>query len=310
MAEVKKVSVNTDEEALIKKRLLTQTTTARPGADPPVKKLTKKYVAYVNALAEDDANGDGADAERAREAWLKEIALYEFNMGRYRAVASANAREMEQYASASAAVDGEVRGTKDEIAELKTDLDGARLDRQHKEEYEALRRLCTQFPSRSDTTARLASLEAEIAELETESEATASKLDLRKKQFALLLHLVNELQGELAEEAAEEAAVAQQQAAHELEEGEMEDGEMEEGEMEDLGKRAEVQQKLRPDAFLVQDHCCASSCGGGGSAKSCASCAGGGLGIGHAVGAGVGKVAAEAEGIRHQSRLRRDLSWG
>ena len=104
MAEVKKVSVNTDEEALIKKRLLTQTTTARPGADPPVKKLTKKYVAYVNALAEDDANGDGADAERAREAWLKEIALYEFNMGRYRAVASANAREMEQYASASAAV--------------------------------------------------------------------------------------------------------------------------------------------------------------------------------------------------------------
>ena len=79
MAEVKKVSVNRDEEALIKKRLLTQTTTARPGADPPVKKLTKKYVAYVNALAEDDANGDGADAERAREAWLKEIALYEFN---------------------------------------------------------------------------------------------------------------------------------------------------------------------------------------------------------------------------------------
>ena len=79
MAEVKKVSVNTDEEALIKKRLLTQTTTARPGADPPVKKLTKKYVAYVNALAEDDANGDGADAERAREAWLKEIALHEFN---------------------------------------------------------------------------------------------------------------------------------------------------------------------------------------------------------------------------------------
>ena len=68
MAEVKKVSVNTDEEALIKKRLLTQTTTARPGADPPVKKLTKKYVAYVNALAQDDGDGDGTEAERAREA--------------------------------------------------------------------------------------------------------------------------------------------------------------------------------------------------------------------------------------------------
>jgi len=75
--------------------------------------------------------------------------------------------------------------------------------------------------------------EAEIAELETESEATASKLDLRKKQFALLLHLVNELQGELAEEAATEAAEADAKAAEELEEGEMEEGEMEEGEMEE-----------------------------------------------------------------------------
>ena len=40
MAE--KTTVSRDEEELIKKRLLTQTTTARPGADPPVKKLGKK----------------------------------------------------------------------------------------------------------------------------------------------------------------------------------------------------------------------------------------------------------------------------
>lgn len=37
-----KVTVSKYEEELIKKRLLTQTTTARPGADPPVKKLAKK----------------------------------------------------------------------------------------------------------------------------------------------------------------------------------------------------------------------------------------------------------------------------
>jgi len=43
MADVAKVTVSKDEEELIRKRLLTQTTTARPGADPPVKKLAKKY---------------------------------------------------------------------------------------------------------------------------------------------------------------------------------------------------------------------------------------------------------------------------
>ena len=34
-----KTSVSKEEDALIKKRLLTQTTTARQGADPPVKRL-------------------------------------------------------------------------------------------------------------------------------------------------------------------------------------------------------------------------------------------------------------------------------
>ena len=59
------------------------------------------------------------------------------------------------------------------------------------------------------TEAANAQLASEIGALEAESEATASKLELRKKQFALLLHVVNELQDELEQEekeAAEEAA--------------------------------------------------------------------------------------------------------
>ena len=104
MAEVKKVSVDTDEEASLQ---TPQTTTARPGADPPVKKLTKKYVPTSTRSPRTTRTGT-APTPSAREAWLKEIALYEFNMGRYCAVASANAREI-QYASASAAADGEAR---------------------------------------------------------------------------------------------------------------------------------------------------------------------------------------------------------
>ena len=45
-----------------------------------------------------------------------------------------------------------------DIEELKTNLDSARLDRQHKEEYEALRRLCMQYPSRATTEAANAQL--------------------------------------------------------------------------------------------------------------------------------------------------------
>jgi THO complex subunit 7 len=38
-----------------------------------------------------------------------------------------------------------------DIAALKVCLDAAQCDRQHKEEYEALRRLCMQYPSRATT---------------------------------------------------------------------------------------------------------------------------------------------------------------
>ena len=81
----------TDEEALIRKRLLTQTTTARPGADPPVKKLVKRYLAACQAARD----GAGTEEWRNTEAFMKELALYEFQLERVAAVRSADAREME-----------------------------------------------------------------------------------------------------------------------------------------------------------------------------------------------------------------------
>lgn len=51
-----------------------------------------------------------------------------------------------------------------------------------------------QFPPRAETEAANAQLAEEIAALEAERWATSSKLELKKKQFALLLHVVNELQ--------------------------------------------------------------------------------------------------------------------
>ena len=128
--------------------------------------------------------------------------------GRMTAVASANARETESYAEARIDVEDAVVNARGDIEELKTNLDSARLERQHKEEYEALRRLCMQYPSRATTEAANAQLASEIGTLEADGEATARKLELRKKQFALLLHAVNQLQDELDDEEKEVAVVA------------------------------------------------------------------------------------------------------
>ena len=104
-------------------------------------------------------------------------------------------------------MDDAVARAEADIRALRDALDAARLDRRHKEEYETLRRLCVQLPSRSDTEAACAHLEREIAHLEAQSDAASRALNLRKKQFALLLHAANELSGELEEDekTAEEA---------------------------------------------------------------------------------------------------------
>lgn len=198
------MTVSPEEERLIKKRLITQTTTARPGADPPVKKLAKRYISFCNSVAQ--GNADVAEVGKNREEFLRELAHYEFQLGRMKSVVVANKRELVSYAEAKTQVEASISATRDEIEALKVELDAARLERQHKEEYEALRRLCMEFPSRAETAGHNAQLEREIEDLEKESEATASTLELRKKQFALLLHVVNELQDELEDEKEKDAA--------------------------------------------------------------------------------------------------------
>ncbi|KAE8810987.1 THO complex subunit 7A [Hordeum vulgare] len=62
-------------------------------------------------------------------------------------------------------------------------------ERQHKEECEAIRKLISSQPPRSEIEKLIANLEKEIANLEAENEACTRMLELRKKQFALILHV-------------------------------------------------------------------------------------------------------------------------
>lgn len=78
----------------------------------------------------------------------------------------------------------------DDIEDLKVQLEEGKIKRQHKEECEAIRRLIGAEPPRSETQKALNELEKELVALETENTAAARTLDIRKKQFSLLLHVV------------------------------------------------------------------------------------------------------------------------
>ncbi|KAL6192284.1 hypothetical protein ACLB2K_038669 [Fragaria x ananassa] len=55
-------------------------------------------------------------------------------------------------------------------------------------------------PPQSQTLEIISDLEKEIAALDSENTASSRMLELRKKQFALLLHVVDELQTTIEEE--------------------------------------------------------------------------------------------------------------
>lgn len=78
-----------------------------------------------------------------------------------------------------------------DIEELKVQLEEAKIERQHKEECEAIRKLIAAQSPRLATQKQLNELERELVHLEAENFAAHRTIELRKKQFSLLLHVVS-----------------------------------------------------------------------------------------------------------------------
>lgn len=78
-----------------------------------------------------------------------------------------------------------------DIEDLKLHLEEAKIERQHKEECEAIRKLIAAQSPRADTQRQLNELQKELVVMEADNFAASRTLELRKKQFGLLLHVVS-----------------------------------------------------------------------------------------------------------------------
>ncbi|KAF3658677.1 THO complex subunit 7B [Capsicum chinense] len=185
-----------EDDIIIKHRLLTRTTTTR--GEPPLKKLQKKFTAFALEV-EKEADNYG-DCERLAKAFLQELNTFEIPLLKSKAVIDANVREKENFNDLKDEINGQILQAQAEIEDLKRQLEESKKERQHKEECESIRKLVAMQPPRSETQKVITELEKEIAMLGTENTASSRTLELRKKQFALLLHVVDELQNTIEEE--------------------------------------------------------------------------------------------------------------
>lgn len=74
---------------------------------------------------------------------------------------------------------------------MKVHLDESRAYRQQEEECELVRHQIAQHPPRAESEAAIVSLQQELEALEKENVAASQVLDLRRKQFSLLLQTVS-----------------------------------------------------------------------------------------------------------------------
>mmetsp|Transcript_10070 Transcript_10070/g.11766 ORF Transcript_10070/g.11766 Transcript_10070/m.11766 type:complete len:207 (+) Transcript_10070:207-827(+) len=182
-----------EEEALIKKRLLTGT---KASVVSPLTKLTRKYMAFMQAAE----TGSVEETEKLYQDLLKELAFYELQMSRVAAIKGVTEREQAGYYKLKDNLNSSITQAQGDLETLRGDLEVAQVERKQREEYELLRRLCTEHPVRRTSHAAISNIEKEIKTLESENAIASNKLELRRKQFALLLHAADDLEQELEEE--------------------------------------------------------------------------------------------------------------
>ncbi|KAL4854778.1 THO complex subunit 7B [Chlorella vulgaris] len=192
-----------DDEVIIRKRYLTQTVSTAANALPPFKKLVKRYMQFCEAL---ETGGGVEDAERLYPELLADLYAIRAHMRKLAAQSCAFQAEQQLYAEKQAQLQASIQQAEQDIEDRKRELAEARVELAHKQEYEAVRKLVMQVPSRATTLAEQQATQREIADLQQQSAARDALLDQRKQQFGGVLDSLAALQRCIEREEPEEGA--------------------------------------------------------------------------------------------------------
>nr|XP_044991794.1 THO complex subunit 7 homolog isoform X3 [Jaculus jaculus] len=125
---------------------------------------------------------------------LSTLSQCEFSMGKTLLVYDMNLREMENYEKIYKEIECSIAGAHEKIAECKKQILQAKRIRKNRQEYDALAKVIQHHPDRHETLKELEALGKELEHLSHIKESVEDKLELRRKQFHVLLSTIHELQ--------------------------------------------------------------------------------------------------------------------
>ncbi|KAB0398694.1 hypothetical protein E2I00_002720 [Balaenoptera physalus] len=115
-------------------------------------------------------------------------------MGKSLLVYDMNLREMESYEKIYKEIEGSIAGAHEKITECKKQILQAKRIRKDSQEYDALAKVILCRPDRRETLKELQALGKELEHLSHIKGSIEDKLQLRRKQFHVLLSTIHELQ--------------------------------------------------------------------------------------------------------------------
>ncbi|XP_062959498.1 THO complex subunit 7 homolog isoform X2 [Cynocephalus volans] len=151
-------------------------------------------------------DGDGAGDDRRinllvrsfitcqYQRMLGTLSQCEFSMDKTLLVYDMNLREMENYENIYKEIERSIAGAHARIAECKKQILQAKRIRKNRQEYDALAKEIQHHPDRHETLKELEVLGKELERLAHIKESVEDKLELRRKQFHVLLSTIYELQ--------------------------------------------------------------------------------------------------------------------
>ncbi|CAM4732314.1 unnamed protein product [Leuciscus chuanchicus] len=175
----------TDDE-VIRKRLLIDGDGA--GDDRRINVLMKSFSKWCHSSFSPE------EGFSQYQRMLTSLAQCEFSMGKTLLVYNMNLKEMENYEAIYADIETSITSAHEKIAECKKEIQRAKRIRKNRQEYDALARVIKQHPDRHETLKQLEALDKELQQLSHIKENVEDKLELRKKQFHVLLTTIQELQ--------------------------------------------------------------------------------------------------------------------
>ncbi|ELT96373.1 hypothetical protein CAPTEDRAFT_6671 [Capitella teleta] len=184
-------SVSDDE--IIKRKLLIEGDGGND--DRRLTSLLKMFVKWSQSPSEDEISNNAA-----YQRLISSLATCELSMEKSHQVFLMNLLEQKNYEALSQQIETQVTEAFTKIEELKEELSRAKRIRRNRQEYDALAKVIQNYPDREDMTKKLKDLDEELANMKETEQSLQRKLELRRKQFHVLISSLHELERILADD--------------------------------------------------------------------------------------------------------------